>query len=110
MGPLLKRGMNIISNYIFSFLILQARVEVWDSGGWKRMHKNVQEYWAVFIKSSWIFGVCWDICKEIIPYEDCTCSNRMVQCLSYLDDDVLHDEELDKELLWNLQLLSEVIW
>lgn len=32
------------------------------------------------------------------------------QCLSLvpLDDDVLHDEELDKELLWNLQLLSEV--
>lgn len=26
-----------------------------------------------------------------------------------LDDDVLHDEELDKELLWNLQLLSEVL-
>lgn len=25
-----------------------------------------------------------------------------------LDDDVLRDEELDKELLWNLQLLSEV--
>lgn len=25
-----------------------------------------------------------------------------------LNDDVLHDEELDKELLWNLQLLSEI--
>lgn len=27
----------------------------------------------------------------------------------FLDDDVLNEEELDKELLWNLQLLSEVL-
>lgn len=26
----------------------------------------------------------------------------------FLDEDVLNEEELDKELLWNLQLLSEV--
>lgn len=26
-----------------------------------------------------------------------------------LDEEVLNEEELDKELLWNLQLLSEVI-
>uniref|UniRef100_A0A8C3LK93 Proteasome activator subunit 4 n=1 Tax=Chrysolophus pictus TaxID=9089 RepID=A0A8C3LK93_CHRPC len=33
-----------------------------------------------------------------------------VKCCSFvpLDDDVLRDEELDKELLWNLQLLSEI--
>lgn len=38
-------------------------------------------------------------------------SISLQQCLSLipLDDDVLHDEELDKELLWNLQLLSEVL-
>lgn len=29
--------------------------------------------------------------------------------LLFLDDDVLNEEELDKELLWNLQLLSEVL-
>ena len=29
--------------------------------------------------------------------------------LPFLDDDVLNEEELDKELLWNLQLLSEVL-
>lgn len=29
--------------------------------------------------------------------------------LVFLDDDVLNEEELDKELLWNLQLLSEVL-
>lgn len=27
----------------------------------------------------------------------------------YTDEEVLNEEELDKELLWNLQLLSEVI-
>lgn len=27
----------------------------------------------------------------------------------YTDEEVLNEEELDKELLWNLQLLSEVM-
>ncbi|KAB1266874.1 Proteasome activator complex subunit 4 [Camelus dromedarius] len=31
-----------------------------------------------------------------------------LESLVELDDDVLNDEELDKELLWNLQLLSEI--
>ncbi|MGH0173133.1 UNVERIFIED_CONTAM: hypothetical protein FKN15_013552 [Acipenser sinensis] len=30
------------------------------------------------------------------------------KCLFFLDEDILREEELDKELLWNLQLLSEI--
>lgn len=31
-------------------------------------------------------------------------------CTLFSDEEVLNEEELDKELLWNLQLLSEVIY
>uniref|UniRef100_A0A4W3GX57 Proteasome activator subunit 4b n=1 Tax=Callorhinchus milii TaxID=7868 RepID=A0A4W3GX57_CALMI len=43
-----------------------------------------------------------DALKRFVPH----CCSVITQLT--INDDVLHEEELDKELLWNLQLLSEI--
>lgn len=53
---------------------------------------------------------CKHLVYDLACWENVTAAS-LQQCLSLVppDEDVLRDEELDKELLWNLQLLSEVL-